>query len=129
MNWHPSKFLMPLAFACILGGMNTLIGTPPNLIISDIRLELAGSSFGFFDFSFVGIAITVFGILFIAFIGKKFILLRQTSANTPLINLKGYLFEVVVDKGSSAIGLTLYKFKKRREKKSKFLVLFLKKEQ
>ena len=113
MNWHPSKFLMPLAFACILGGMNTLIGTPPNLIISDLRLELAGSSFGFFDFSFVGIAITVFGILFIAFIGKKFILLRQTSANTPLINLKGYLFEVVVDKGSSAIGLTLYKFKKK----------------
>ena len=35
MNWHPSKFLMPLAFACILGGMNTLIGTPPNIIISE----------------------------------------------------------------------------------------------
>ena len=76
MDWHPSKFLMPLAFACILGGMNTLIGTPPNIIISNILEEKTGAGFGFFDFSYVGIVITLVGILFIAFIGKKLIFLH-----------------------------------------------------
>ena len=113
MDWHPSKFLMPLAFACILGGMNTLIGTPPNIIISNILEEKTGAGFGFFDFSYVGIVITLLGILFIAFIGKKLIFLREKTSDKPLINLKGYLFEVVVNEGSAAIGLTLYKFKKQ----------------
>jgi len=113
MDWHPSKFLMPLAFACILGGMNTLIGTPPNIIISDFLETETGTSFNFFDFSYVGIVITILGILFIAFIGNKFIFLREKTNDKPLINLKGYLFEVIVNEGSSAIGLTLYKFKKQ----------------
>ena len=47
MNWNPSKFLMPLAFASILGGMNTKIGTPPNIIISEIRGEYSNSNFNF----------------------------------------------------------------------------------
>ena len=113
MDWHPSKFLMPLAFACILGGMNTLIGTPPNIIISDFLENETGSGFDFFDFSYVGIVITVIGILFISFIGKNLIFLREKSNDSPLINLEGYLFEVEVNEGSSAIGLTLYKFKKQ----------------
>ncbi len=113
MDWHPSKFLMPLAFACILGGMNTLIGTPPNIIISDFLENETGAGFNFFDFSYVGIVITVMGILFISFVGKKLIFLREKSNDRPLINLEGYLFEVMVNEGSSAIGLTLYKFKKQ----------------
>ena len=48
---NPSKFLMPLAFASILGGMNTKIGTPPNIIISEIRGDYLNSDFNFFDFS------------------------------------------------------------------------------
>ena len=51
----------------------TLIGTPPNIIISNILEEKTGAGFGFFDFSYVGIVITLVGILFIAFIGKKLI--------------------------------------------------------
>ena len=43
MNWHSSKFLMPLAFACIVGGMNTAIGTPPNIIISEYKAEIDSS--------------------------------------------------------------------------------------
>ena len=113
MEWHPAKFLMPLAFACILGGMNTLIGTPPNIIISDYAYQKTGSGFNFFDFSKVGLAITICGILFVAFIGNKLIFLRSIPSNEPLINMKGYLFEVVVNKGSSSVGLTLYKFKKQ----------------
>ena len=105
---------MPLAFACILGGMNTAIGTPPNIIISEYKATISSSGFNFFDFSYVGIVITLLSILFIALLGNKFILLRNTASKTEhLIDLKGYLFEVSVNDGSSAIGMTLYKFKKQ----------------
>ncbi len=114
MEWHASKFLMPLAFACILGGMNTAIGTPPNIIISEYKGTISSSGFNFFDFSYVGIVITILSILFIALLGNKFILLRNTGSKTEhLIDLKGYLFEVCVNEDSSAIGMTLYKFKKQ----------------
>ena len=65
MGWHSSKFLMPLAFACILGGMNTAIGTPPNIIISEYKSTISDSGFNFFDFSYVGLSITILSILFI----------------------------------------------------------------
>ena len=113
MEWHPAKFLMPLAFACILGGMNTLIGTPPNIIISEYAYKETGAGFNFFDFSKVGLAITICGILFVAFIGNKLIFLRAIPSDEPLINMKGYMFEVEVNEGSSSAGLTLYKFKEQ----------------
>ncbi|MDC1150541.1 SLC13 family permease [Gammaproteobacteria bacterium] len=113
MNWHPSRFLMPLAFACILGGMNTTIGTPPNIIISEYKSTISDSGFNFFDFSYVGLVVTFFSIFFIALIGNKFIQLRDDStAGSSLIDLKGYLFEVEVNEKSSAIGMTLSAFKK-----------------
>ena len=67
----PWKIFNALAFACILGGMNTLIGTPPNIIISDYAYHQTGSGFNFFDFSKVGLLITISGILFVVFIGKN----------------------------------------------------------
>ena len=88
MEWHPAKFLMPLAFACILGGMNTLIGTPPNIIISQFLYEETGSGFNFFDFSKVGLAITIFGILFVAFIGNKLIFPFDTETISLLFTSK-----------------------------------------
>ena len=113
MNWHPSRFLMPLAFACILGGMNTTIGTPPNIIISEYKSSISDSGFNFFDFSYVGLAVTVLSIFFIALVGNKFIQLRDDSTTgSSLIDLKGYLFEVEVNEESSAIGMTLSAFKK-----------------
>ena len=114
MEWHPSKFLMPLAFACILGGMNTAIGTPPNIIISEYKATISNAGFNFFDFSYVGLVITIICILFIALIGNKLIFLRkEVPSSEHLINLKGYLFEVMVNEGSSSIGMTLYAFKTR----------------
>ena len=113
MDWHPSRFLMPLAFACILGGMNTTIGTPPNIIISEYKSTISDSGFNFFDFSYVGLSVTVLSILFISIIGNKFIQLRENSnSGSSLIDLKGYLFEVLVNDSSSAIGMTLSAFKK-----------------
>ena len=112
MEWHPSKFLMPLAFACILGGMNTAIGTPPNIIISEYKATISNTGFNFFDFSYVGLVITIICIVFIAFVGNKLIFLRkEVPTSEHLINLKGYLFEVMVNEGSSSIGMTLYAFK------------------
>ena len=113
MDWHPSRFLMPLAFACILGGMNTTIGTPPNIIISEYKSTISDSGFNFFDFSYVGLSVTILSILFISIIGNKFIQLRDDiNAGSSLIDLKGYLFEVEVNESSSAIGMTLSAFKK-----------------
>jgi len=113
LEWHPAKFLMPLSFACILGGMNTAIGTPPNIIISEYKASIGATGFNFFDFSYVGLAITILGLLFITFIGVKLIQLRdQKNIGSSLINLKGYLFEVRVNENSELIGRTLSRFKK-----------------
>jgi len=113
MGWHPSRFLMPLAFACILGGMNTTIGTPPNIIISEYKSTISEAGFNFFDFSYVGLSITVLSIIFIAVIGNRLIRLRDdATSGSSLIDLKGYLFEVEVNESSSAIGMTLSAFKK-----------------
>ena len=102
------KFLMPLAFACILGGMNTMIGTPPNIIISQYRENIVGSSFNFFDYSYVGLSVSIAGILFIGMLGYRFLKYNQTTTETTkLIDLKNYLFEVVVKEDSPAIGKRL----------------------
>jgi di/tricarboxylate transporter len=113
MDWNPSKFLMPLAFASILGGMNTVIGTPPNIIIAQYRQEYTGVAFNFFDYSFVGLAVSIIGILFIAAIGYRFVTVRENDGGTTrLIDLKNYLFEVKVRDDSNAIGMRLSEIKK-----------------
>ena len=113
MEWNPSKFLIPLAFASILGGMNTVIGTPPNIIIAQYRQEYTGVSFNFFDYSLVGLAVSILGILFISLVGYRLVKVRESSADTTrLIDLKNYLFEVTVKDDSTAIGLRLSEIKK-----------------
>ena len=113
MNWNPSKFLMPLAFASILGGMNTKIGTPPNIIISEIRGEYSNSNFNFFDFSYVGIPVCIVGILFIAMIGWRLIQIRPiNSDNNNLIELSDYLVEMVIENKSKLIDKTAAEFRK-----------------
>ena len=66
LDLTPGQVLMPLAFGTILGGMTTLIGTPPNLIVSGFRSESIGSGFGMFDFTAVGLSVALFCVLFIA---------------------------------------------------------------
>ena len=104
MNWNASKFLIPLSFASILGGMNTKIGTPPNIIISEFRNESSDQDFAFFDFSLAGLPVSILGILFISLIGWKFIKLRSNnSENNPLIELDDYLVEMVITENSNLI--------------------------
>jgi len=112
MEWNPSKFLMPLAFASILGGMNTRIGTPPNIIISEMRNEYSSSHFTFFDFSYVGFSICIIGIIFISFIGWRLIPRRSiNSDNNPLVELNDYLVEMTINKGSSLINKRVSDFR------------------
>ncbi len=112
-KWNPPKFLMPLAFASILGGMNTMIGTPPNIIISQYRETYTGTSFNFFDFSFVGVSVSLLGVVFIALLGYRLVKVRQEAGDEiKLIDLKNYLFEVRVKKDSKAIGKRLSEIKK-----------------
>jgi di/tricarboxylate transporter len=111
-DWNPSKFLMPLAFASILGGMNTKIGTPPNIIISEIRDEVPGAvGFNFFDFAYVGIPITFLGILFITVIGWRLVTQRQTDGiNRPLIDIQEYLVEMTINEDSDLVGKRIHEF-------------------
>ena len=105
MEWNPSKFLMPLAFASILGGMNTKIGTPPNIIISEFREDYANRTFEFFDFAFAGLPISFIGILFIAFIGWRLVKLREEAGvQRPLLDIQDYLVEMTIDEKSELVG-------------------------
>lgn len=104
-NITPGKMLMPLAFATILGGMTTLIGTPPNLIVSGFRAEYS-SSFGMFDFTPVGLAIAAGCLVFLALIGWRLVPVRQQSENAGF-DTGSYLAELHVTGGSNTIGLTI----------------------
>jgi di/tricarboxylate transporter len=105
MEWNPSKFLMPLAFASILGGMNTKIGTPPNIIISEFREDFASKTFEFFDFAFTGLPVSILGILFIAFLGWRFVKLREEgSEQIPLVDIQDYLIEMTISEDSILVG-------------------------
>ena len=67
----PSKFLMPLAFGSLLGGMTTLIGTPPNILVSNAMSDFGFPEFGFFDFALVGVPLMVAGILYMLLLGHR----------------------------------------------------------
>ena len=109
MEWNPSKFLMPLAFASILGGMNTKIGTPPNIIISEFREDYSNQSFEFFDFAFAGLPISILGILFIAFVGWRFVKLREEGGEkVPLVDIQDYLVEMTISEDSTLVGKRIH---------------------
>jgi di/tricarboxylate transporter len=105
----PAETLMPLSFASILGGMITLIGTPPNIVIATYREDALGQSFAMFDFAPVGVVVAIVGILFIVFIGRRLIPLERRKHDTgrELEDLEGYVAEVRVAESSALIGKPL----------------------
>ncbi|MBN1141855.1 MAG: SLC13 family permease [Deltaproteobacteria bacterium] len=108
-GYSPSVLLMPLAFGSVLGGMNTLIGTPPNIIIAGFREQTGLQPFGMFDFAPVGLGLTLSGVLFIALIGWR-LTPKRKDHKTPgdLFRIHEYLSEVVVPKDSNFIGRALH---------------------
>ncbi|EAQ25071.1 SLC13 family permease [Roseovarius sp. 217] len=107
----PGLVLMPLAFGTILGGMMTLVGTPPNLIVSGFRDAAGRGPFGMFDFAPVGVTVAVLGIAAIAAIGWRLVP-RRTSARASEFDAGAYTTEVRVGEKSKAIGLTLRAFER-----------------
>lgn len=104
-GYSPSLLLMPIAFASLLGGMTTLIGTPPNIIIATFRADETGEAFGMFDFSPVGILITLLGLAFICLIGWKFLpKTAGTDSASELFKIDEYITEVEVVEKSRIIG-------------------------
>ena len=102
----PALTLMPLSFASILGGLITLIGTPPNIIIASFREQTFGTPFGMFDFSPVGLVAALAGILFVTLIGWRLIpnVRDDQGAARALLPINDYIAEVKVAAKSSLIG-------------------------
>jgi len=107
----PGRVLMPLAFGSILGGMTTLIGTPPNLIVSGFRQQAGAGGFAMFDFAPVGLAVTASGLLFIALVGWRLVPARK-QAVTEGFDTGAYLTEAKVAEDSSAAGKRLFEIDK-----------------
>jgi di/tricarboxylate transporter len=105
-NLPPGQVLMPLAFGSILGGMTTMIGTPPNLIVSGFRVEAGMSSFSMFDYTPVGIAVAAAGILFVALMAR-YLVPSRARTGAEEFEIGAYITEARIPKGSKADGLTL----------------------
>lgn len=99
--------LMPLAFASILGGMLTLIGTPPNILISAIRSESVGESFAMFDFLPVGGVVAVIGLIYLVAIGWRLIPQASGKENAERFGVEVYTAEVKLSKDSKIYGKTI----------------------
>lgn len=97
-----SLSLMPLSFATILGGMITLIGTPPNIVIAAYRQDALGEPFGMFDFAPVGLTVSIVGIAFVALVGWRFLPTREGAAEQETAFAEGrYIAELRVSEKSS----------------------------
>jgi di/tricarboxylate transporter len=102
----PALSLMPLSFASILGGMITLIGTPPNIVIAEFRNDALGAPYQMFDFAPVGLACAGIGLIFLTTVGWRLIpaVSRQHDAPRELFELGDFVAEVVVAEKSNVIG-------------------------
>jgi di/tricarboxylate transporter len=101
----PGRVLMPLAFGSILGGMTTLIGTPPNLIVSAFRADALGGGYAMFDFAPVGLAVALVGVVFIVLLGWRLVPRRAPALQG--FDAGRYITEARVPEKAKAVGMTL----------------------
>ncbi len=104
----PSTLLMPLAFGSLLGGLMTLIGTPPNIIVASFRAQSAGQPFRMFDFTLVGAGIALAGVVFVALVGWRLVPKRKGPASREeMFEIRDYLTEVRLPEEGQAVGKSL----------------------
>ncbi len=105
----PALVLMPLSFGAILGGLVTLIGTPPNIIVAAYRSEVMGAPFAMFDFTPVGAVTAIAGVAFVALVGWRLVpaAAQERAVSAELFDIEHYVAEVRVPEGCAAIGKTL----------------------
>lgn len=101
----PSMYLMPLAFGSLLGGLMTLIGTPPNIIIAAVRADAGAEPFRMFDFAPVGVPVTLAGLVFL-WITSSRLMVRRTgpTSREDLFDIPNYLTELSVPSTSKLVG-------------------------
>ncbi|MGO4570478.1 SLC13 family permease [Microvirga sp. 2TAF3] len=112
-NTPPSSFLMPMAFGSLLGGIVTLVGTSPNIIVSRVRGELLGEPFQMFDFTPVGAGIALAGVIFLAF-GYRLLPKGRKGAVSlyDALDIKNYVTEARVLPESDIAGQTVADLRK-----------------
>jgi di/tricarboxylate transporter len=104
----PSSLLMPMSFGALLGGIVTLVGTSPNIIVSRVREQILGVPYGMFDFTPVGAGIAFAGFLFLILGWRLLPRGRKGAASMDAaFNLEGYITEVTVSADSPAVGVTV----------------------
>jgi di/tricarboxylate transporter len=113
-GWPPGRMLMPLAFASILGGMTTLIGTPPNLIVSAFREEALDAPYTMFAFAPVGVAVAIAGTAFVALVGWRLVPARKREG-VEGFEAGAYVTEALVPEASPIVGLTLAEVEEKLE--------------
>jgi di/tricarboxylate transporter len=112
----PSVFLMPMSFASLLGGLMTLVGTSPNIIVSRVRQDMVGQPFRMFDYFPTGFGLLVIGLIFLRF-GYR--LLPRDRRGVPTmgeaLDIEDYVTEVTIGEGSPAIDETVDQFTDRHD--------------
>lgn len=103
----PSKYLIPLSYASILGGTCTLIGTSTNIILSDMMVLEGQKALGFFELSIVGVPVAVAGGLFLVFVAPRLLPERKsTFIASGEVQVKTYISELTIPGGSALVGLS-----------------------
>lgn len=116
------QVLMPLAFGTILGGMTTLIGTPPNLIVSGFRHDAGLEAFRMFDFAYVGVPVALVGVVFVALVGWRLVPARK-SGSSEGFETGAYMTEVRVPEKSKAVGMTLRQIESELDAEAQIVAL------
>ncbi|WP_394648736.1 SLC13 family permease [uncultured Sphingomonas sp.] len=112
----PSVYLMPMSFASLLGGLMTLVGTSPNIIVSRSREQMLGEPFGMFDYTPVGLGLLVIGLLYLSVAYRLIPADRRAAPSmAEALDITGYVTEVLVPEGSPAVGETVAAFLDRHE--------------
>lgn len=96
--------LMPLAFASLLGGLVTLVGTPPNIVIAAFRAGASGEAFAMFDFAPIGLGVALEGLAFITLVGWLLIPQREAAASGSLFDISDHPFELRIPEGARTHG-------------------------
>jgi len=109
----PSVFLMPMSFGSLLGGLITLVGTSPNIIVSRVREQMTGEPFSMFDYTPVGLGLSVMGIIFLRF-GYRLLPRDRRAAPTmgEALDIQNYTTEGTISAESPTAGKTVAAFRK-----------------
>lgn len=120
LNLSSQKFLIPLSYATIFGGMCTLIGTSTNLVVHGLMIDNGMNGFSMFELGKIGVPVLVVGTIYVAIFGNWLLPGAKIKLNAPNRNNREYFYDLIVTKGSSLVGLEL---KAGRIKELKNLVL------